>query len=139
VKYEDEKPIFNLGLYQKQKTKLKRDDQSQKNILLWSRENLKAYLRGAFDGSGLIYSNPNGKTILSIQHDDFSQVEMYQKVLEMLDIQSFTYYPIANSEPAQIFIVGKINVDKFKNKIGIDDTNETNRFFSYLKGFDWED
>lgn len=138
MRYEEEKPIFNLGFYNKESEK-KTKNQSPEDILLWNKENIAAYLRGAFDGRGQIFTSTNGQTILSINHDDYSQIEIYQLAFEKLDIQSFSYFPISNGEKAQLFIVGNINIEKFKSKIGFSDSSEIRKYLQYLKGFDWED
>lgn len=66
VSHQDEdKPIYNLRFFSK---KLEDSQKNPEDVLNWKKANLSAYLRGVFDGRGIIFSSDNGDIVLSIKH-----------------------------------------------------------------------
>ncbi|NHJ87204.1 MAG: hypothetical protein FK734_17200 [Asgard group archaeon] len=133
---DENKPIYNLQNYTEKKQEVERNPD---DILTWKKSNITSYLRGVFDGRGNVYYSENNEHILSIQHTSIERLEVYQKALQMLSINSFLYYPQLESESSELFIVGKTNVLKFKEKIGYDNHEEADIFYNYWKKLDWED
>ena len=134
---EDEnKPIYNMRLYSEKSDGTKKESD---NILSWKKSSLCSYLRGVFDGRGMIYFNDSKERVLSIHHSTITKLEIYQKALQMLNIHSFLYYPQYDDEQAELFIVGKRNIERFKDKIGFDYPEEADIFYNYWKKLDWED
>ena len=137
VSYQDEdKPIYNLRFFSK---KLEDTKEQPDEILNWKKCNLSAYLRGVFDGRGVIFNSENGDMVLSIKHTNISKLEIYQKALQMFSIYSFIYYPQEEDELSALYIVGKRNLRLFKDRIGFEHSEEADIFFNYWKTLDWED
>ena len=103
---DEDKPIYNIRFYSED---LKESRKKPDNILSWKKTDLCSYLRGVFDGRGIIYFNDSNENILSIQLNEMSKLEIYQKALQLLNIHSFLYYPQVDSEIGELFIVGKRN------------------------------
>ncbi len=137
VSHEDEeKPIYNLRFFSK---KIEDTKENPEDILNWQKANLSAYLRGVFDGRGVIFSSDNGDMVLSIKHTNIGKLEIYQKALQMFSIHSFIYYPQAEDELSALYIVGKRNLRLFKDRIGFEYPEEADIFFNFWKTLDWED
>ncbi|NHJ85298.1 MAG: hypothetical protein FK734_07535 [Asgard group archaeon] len=133
---EEDKPIYNIGFFSKQTEDEKKDP---KDVLQWNKNKLIAYIRGVFDGRGVIYTNDKNDMIISLQHHKIEKLEIYQKALQMLDIYSFIYYPQDSSDVIELFIVGKRNVYLFNRLIGIDYPEDADIFYNFWKKIDWED
>jgi len=137
VSHQDEdKPIYNLRFFSK---KLEDSRENPEDVLNWKKANLSAYLRGVFDGRGVIFSSDNGDIVLSIKHSSIGKLEIYQKALQMFSIHSFIYYPQVEDELPALYIVGKRNLRLFKDRIGFDYPEEADIFFNFWKTLDWED
>ena len=132
----EDKPIYNLRNYSK---KIDESDTSPEDVLTWKKGNLSAYLRGVFDSRGLVFTNDNGEMILSIQHSSFTKLEIYQKALQMLNINSFVHYSQEDNELSGLFIVGKRNIRLFRDKVGFEYPEEVDIFYNFWKTLDWED
>ena len=137
VSHQDEdKPIYNLRFFSK---KLEDSQKNPEDVLNWKKANLSAYLRGVFDGRGIIFSCDNGDMVLSIKHSSIGKLEIYQKALQMFSIHSFIYYPQVEDELSALYIVGKRNLQLFKDRIGFEYPEEEDIFFNFWKTLDWED
>jgi intein-encoded DNA endonuclease-like protein len=133
---DEDKPIYNIRMYSEQ---VKETRKKPDNILTWKKTDLCSYLRGVFDSRGLIYVNDSNKTVLSIQLSDMNKLELYQNILQKLNINSFLYYPQKENELGELFIVGEINIERFQNQIGFIYPKEIDLFYNYHKTMDWED
>ena len=139
VNDHEEKPIFNLGFYSKELIESKRDLQKHpEKVLEWRKEKQRNYLREIIEDNGMVFTQDSENIILSFKDINFNRIEIYQKLLELNDIQSFIYYPDNSDEPTQLFIVGESNIQQFKEKIGFH-YPEANKFYSYWNSLDWED
>lgn len=137
VSHQDEnKPIYNLRYFSK---KVEDSKENPEDVLKWKKANLSAYLRGVFDGRGIIFSSDNGDMVLSIKHSSLGKLEIYQKALQMFSIHSFIYYPQEEEELSALYIVGKRNLRLFKDRIGFEYPEEADIFFNFWKTLDWED
>ena len=137
VSHQDEdKPIYNLSFFSK---KVENSHENPENVLNWKKANLSAYLRGVFDGRGIIFSSDNADMVLSIKHSNIGKLEIYQKALQMFSIHSFIYYPQTEDELSALYIVGKRNLRLFKDRIGFEYPVEADIFFNFWKTLDWED
>lgn len=137
VSHQDEdKPIYNLRYYSK---KVEDSKENPEDVLNWKKANLSAYLRGVFDGRGVIFSSDNGDMVLSIKHSSLGKLEIYQKALQMFSIHSFIYYPQDENDLSALYIVGKRNLRLFKDRIGFEYPEEADIFFNFWKTLDWED
>ena len=137
VSHQDEdKPIYNLRYFSK---KVEDSKENPEDVLNWKKANLSAYLRGVFDGRGVIFSSDNGDMVLSIKHSSLGKLEIYQKALQMFSIHSFIYYPQDENELSALYIVGKRNLRLFKDRIGFEYPEEADIFFNFWKTLDWED
>lgn len=137
VSHQDEdKPIYNLRHFSK---KIEDSQKNPEDVLNWKKANLSAYLRGVFDGRGIIFSSDNGDMVLSIKHSNLGKLEIYQKALQMFSIHSFIYYPQDENELSALYIVGKRNLRLFKDRIGFEYPEEADIFFNFWKTLDWED
>ncbi|MCK5183472.1 MAG: LAGLIDADG family homing endonuclease [Candidatus Heimdallarchaeota archaeon] len=137
VSHQDEnKPIYNLRYFSK---KVEDSKENPEDVLKWKKANLSAYLRGVFDGRGVIFSSDNGDMVLSIKHSSLGKLEIYQKALQMFSIHSFIYYPQEEEELSALYIVGKRNLRLFKDRIGFEYPEEADIFFNFWKTLDWED
>lgn len=137
VSHQDEdKPIYNLRFFSK---KLEDSQKNPEDVLNWKKANLSAYLRGVFDGRGIIFSSDNGDIVLSIKHSSIGKLEIYQKALQMFSIHSFIYYPQVEDELSALYMVGKRNLQLFKDRIGFEYPEEEDIFFNFWKTLDWED
>jgi hypothetical protein len=137
VSHQDEdKPIYNIRFYSED---LKESRKKPDNILSWKKTDLCSYLRGIFDGRGIVYFNDSNENVLSIQLNDMSKLEIYQKALQLLKIHSFLYYPQVDSEIGELFIVGKRNIERFKELIGFAYPKEADIFYNYHKTHEWDD
>ena len=132
----EDKPIYHLRSYRK---KIEESDINPEDVLTWKKGNLGAYLRGVFDSRGIVFTNDNGEMILSIQHLSLTKLEIYQKALQMLNINSFLHYAQEESELSSIFIVGKRNIRLFREKVGFEYPEEADIFYNFWKTLDWED
>jgi intein-encoded DNA endonuclease-like protein len=133
---EEDKPIYNLRFFSK---KIEDTKENPEDVLNWQKANLSAYLRGVFDGRGVIFSSDNGDMVLSIKHSSLGKLEIYQKALQMFSIHSFIYYPQEEDELSTLYIVGKRNLQLFKDRIGFEYPEEADIFFNFWKTMDWED
>ncbi|MGC9779159.1 MAG: hypothetical protein HZR80_07950 [Candidatus Heimdallarchaeota archaeon] len=132
----EDKPIYNLRSYSK---KIDESETNPEDVLTWKKGNLSAYLRGVFDSRGLVFTNDNGEMILSIQHASDTKLEIYQKVLQMLSINSFVHYSQEENELSDLFIVGKRYIWLFIDKVGFEYLEEADIFYNFWKTLDWED
>ncbi|NHJ33094.1 MAG: hypothetical protein FK732_09530, partial [Asgard group archaeon] len=131
VSHQDEdKPIYNLRFFSKNVEDTK---EQPEDILNWKKGSLSAYLRGVFDGRGIIFNSENGDMVLSIKHSNTSKLEIYQKALQMFSIYSFIYYPQEEEELSALYIVGKRNLRLFKERIGFEYPEEADIFFNFWK------
>lgn len=132
----EDKPIYNIRFYSEE---LKENRKRPDNILSWKKNDLCSYLRGVFDSSGIIYFNDSSDNILSIKLSDTEKLEIYQKALQLLNIHSFLCYPQIETELGELFIVGKRNIERFKELIGFTYPEEANIFYNYHKTHEWDD
>ena len=131
VSHQDEnKPIYNLRSFSK---KIEVPKESPEDVLNWKKANLSAYLRGVFDGRGIVFSSDNGDLVLSIKHSNLGKLEIYQKALQMFSIHSFIYYPQEEDDLSALYIVGKRNLRLFKDRIGFEYPEEADIFFNFWK------
>ena len=137
MSHEDEdKPIYNLSFFSKN---IDDSREASEDILNWKKANLSAYLRGVFDGRGIIFSSDNEGMVLSIKHTNITKLEIYQKALQMFSIHSFIYYPQEEDDSSALYIVGKRNLKLFKDRIGFEYPEEADIFYNFWKTLDWED
>ena len=138
--YDEEKPIYQLGLHAKNTMGKKKSKQERlDNVLEWSQEKQLAYLRGIYDSRGKIFTSESGQMIISINHNNPTKMDIIQKILEINGIHSLIYYPLHHTENLQIIIVGKTAVKKFDEKIGLDETDYTSTLLTFVNQNDWED
>jgi intein-encoded DNA endonuclease-like protein len=138
--YDEEKPIYQLGIHAKNLScKKKSKNEQSDNVLKWSQEKQLAYLRGIYDSRGSIFTSESGQMIITINHNDVNKMNIIQKILEKNGIHSMIYYPLHHSETLQIIIVGKNAIKKFDEKIGLDVTDHTNTLLTFMNQIDWED
>lgn len=133
---DEDKPIYNIRFYSDE---LKESRKKSDNILSWKKNDLCSYLRGVFDSGGIIYFNDSNENILSIKLNDMSKLEICQKALQLLNIHSFLYYLQIESEFGELFIVGKRNIERFKEIIGFSYPEEADIFYNYHKTHEWDD
>lgn len=138
--YDEEKPIYQLGLHVKSTIGKKKSQQEQTdNVLVWSQEKQLAYLRGIYDSRGKLFTSESGQMIITINHNNPSKIEIIQKILEINGIHTLIYYPLHHTENLQLVIIGKIAIKKFDEKIGLDESDHTSTLLTFMNQNDWED
>ena len=138
--YDEEKPIYQLGLSSKNAIgKKKSKQQHPDNVLEWSQEKQLAYLRGIYDSRGGIFTNESGQMIITINHNNPTKIEIIHKILEINGIHSLIHYPLHYNEHLQIVIVGKMAIKNFDEKIGLDESDHTSSLLTFMNQNDWED
>ncbi|MHA1124076.1 MAG: LAGLIDADG family homing endonuclease [Candidatus Heimdallarchaeota archaeon] len=138
--YDEEKPIYQLGLHAKNTMGKKKSKQVRSdNVLEWSQEKQLAYLRGIYDSRGNIFTSESGQMIISINHNNPAKMEIIQKILEINGIHSLIYNPLQYNENLQLIIIGKMALKKFEEKIGLDESENTNTLLTFMNQNDWED
>ena len=83
---DEDKPIYNIRFYSEE---LKESRKKPDNVLSWKKTDLCSYLRGIFDGRGIVYFNDSNENVLSIQLNELEgKMEVVQekaKIIEKID------------------------------------------------------
>ncbi len=62
-------------------------------ILTWTKERQKWYIRGFFDGKGLVYLNENGLVILAVESHKPIKLDLIKQILKKrYNIHSLVFY-----------------------------------------------